>query len=501
MAHRFSPARIKFYRQFLKELPMGMAVLRLKDSRGAGGWQLVAGNAIASRVAGTSVDRFLSLPIIEYHAQSDPSRIQNIFRDVLATRRSRLLGHIRDETNANSAPMFIASAHALDSKCIGILFEDVAALNQTACQLVEAESLLEQMCESAQVIMWRADPVTLEFTRVTKEAHEILGYWVERWFKETDFWRKHAHPEDWEVVRNSCAVAAGDGGKQQFDCRMIRADGRTRWFHVYVKKVTLPAGRAELAGVMVDITDHKSVEQAARKLSARVINAQEEERRRISRDLHDSIGQYLTGLKCTIGAVIRNGDCSDDARKKLEECIETIRVCMDETHSISHMLHPPVLDLLGLAPALRTLADSFAQRSDIRLELDLPDGNERLDAARETALFRIAQECLTNVQRHAHSKVARLRLQYNPRDVLLEIEDQGVGADPALLERLETGKAGKGIGLLKMRERVNELKGTLTIHSNGKGTTVHVQIPRNGTRSSIGNGAKSKAAAASSRIE
>jgi PAS domain S-box-containing protein len=469
---------------------MGMAVLRLRDSRGAGEWQLVATNAIAARVAGISIERFLNLPVIEHHAPRAPSKVPAICAEVLTSRQSRLLGHVRDETNPALAPMYIASVHPLDSDCVGMLFEDVAALNQTACQLVEAESLLEQMCESAQVIVWRADPVTLEFTRVTKEAHEILGYWVERWFKETDFWRKHAHPGDWEVVRKSCAIAAADGGKQEFDCRMIRADGRTRWFHVYVKKVTLPAGRVELAGVMVDVTDHKSVENAARKLSARVIHAQEEERRRISRDLHDSIGQYLTGLKCTIGAVIRNGECGDDTRKKLEECIETIRICMDETRSISYMLHPPILDLLGLAPALRSFTEMFAKRSDIELELDLPSGNERLDTALETALFRIAQECLTNIQRHAHSKFARLRLKYDRRHVELEIEDRGVGADPALLERLQAGKAGKGIGLLKMRERVNELKGTMTIDSNDGGTTVHVRIPRGGGLVAIRGGAK-----------
>ena len=122
---------------------------------------------------------------------------------------------------------------------------------------------------------------------------------------------------------------------------------------------------------MVDITDRKRVEDAARNISARVIRAQEDERRRISRDLHDSLGQYLTGLKCSLGAIMRDPDCNNQLRQKLKDCGETLRICMDETRSISQMLHPPVLDLLGLAPTLRSYAEAFSRRTGIRVEVQV----------------------------------------------------------------------------------------------------------------------------------
>lgn len=492
MAQRFSTAQANFYRQFLKDLPHGMAVLRLKDPHRDASWELVACNSRASRIAGDSVEGFLRLPISEYYMHDNPARLEEIYREVVSSRNSRVLGHVRHEAKPGSA-MIAVSAHALDLHCLAILFEDVSALNQTTRRLLDSESLLDQLCDSTRAIMWRADPVTLEFTNVTKEAREVLGYWIERWRSESDFFRKRVHPNDWELVRQSCAFAAGDGGKQRFDCRMVHADDHTRWFHFYVKKITLPSGRDELAGVMVDITERKRVEEAARNVSARVIRAQEEERRRISRDLHDSIGQYLTGLKCAIGAIMRDPDCNNQLRHKLKDCVESLRICMEETRSISQALHPPILDLLGLAPTLRSHAEGFSRRTGIHLELDFPDGDARLDATHETALFRIAQECLTNVQRHSKSSSARLRLSYGPRDVVLEIEDHGVGVEPDLLDRLELGKTGTGIGLLRMRERVHELKGKFEIHSNGRGMTVRVEIPRYAPPLSIEGAAESHA--------
>ena len=496
MAQRFGASQANFYKQFLKDLPLGMAVLRLNGSRVSKNWELVASNLKASRLAGDSVESFLNLPISEHYARENPERIEEIYREAMESRHSRVLGHIRSETKPGASAMLAVSAHPLDWNCVAILFEDVSELNQTTRRLLDTESLLDQMCDSTQAILWRADPVTLEFTRVTKEARDILGFWIERWQSEIDFFRKHAHPDDWELVRQSCALAAGDGGKQQFDARMIQADGNARWFHFYVKKITLTSGREQLAGVMVDITERKRVEEAARNLSGRVIRAQEDERRRISRDLHDSIGQHLTGLKCAIGGIMRDEDCTGSLREKLRDCVESLRACMEETRSISQTLHPPILDLLGLAPTLRSYADGFSRRTGIRVDLELPEGELRLDPTHEVALFRVAQECLTNVQRHSHASSARLLLAYGARAVVLEVEDQGVGIAGDLLEGLGSGKAESGIGLLGMRERINELKGKLQIHSNGRGTKVRVEIPRYAAPVSISNAGSSQTVAA-----
>jgi signal transduction histidine kinase len=457
---------------------MGMAILCLNQRKGPGTWQLIAANSKAYRIAGSSADAFQKLHIIEHLTLSGSPKLSDVYRDVAIKQRSKLVGHLHSDTVPDANPAFSVSAHPLGSGFIAILFEDISILKQTARKLLDAENLLSNVCETAQVIVWRAEPETLRFTHVTKEARQILGYWLERWHHEVDFWRRHVHPADWETVRKSCALAAAQDSEQRFDCRMFRATSETRWFRVYVKKTFLSPAREELSGVMVDITDQKRVESAARRLSGEIIRAQEQERRRVSRELHDSIGQYLTGLKCTLAAVVRGKECNGEIGEKLRECIDTLGVCIEETRSISQMLHPPALELLGLVPALRAYAEGFSHRTGIELDLDLPDDCERFDVPLETALFRIAQECLTNIQRHARSDFARVRLACDSETITLEIEDRGVGLDPALLERPPQKKNGHGIGLLKMKERVNELNGKLKIDSSGGGAIVHVEIPR-----------------------
>lgn len=467
---------------------MGMAILHLNQRKGASTWQLIAANSKACRIAGSSADAFLKLRIIEHFTPASPAKLSDVYRDVAIKRRSKLVGHILDDLVPDANPAFSVSAHPLGSDCVAILFEDMSVLKLTARKLLDAETLLANLCETAQVIVWRAEPETLRFTHVTKEARQILGYWLERWHHETDFWRKHVHPADWETVRKSCALTAAEDSEQRFDCRMYRANSETRWFRVYVKKTFHSPAHEELSGVMVDITDQKRVESAARRLSGQIIRAQEQERRRVSRELHDSIGQYLTGLKCTLAAVIRGKECNGEIREKLRECLDTLGVCIEETRSISQMLYPPALELLGLVPALRAYAEGFSQRTGIEMDLDLPDDGERFDVALETALFRIAQECLTNIQRHARSDFARMRLAYDSDTITLEIGDRGVGLDPAVLERPSQKKNGHGIGLLKMKERVNELNGKLKIDSSSGGAIVHVEIPRRVPPVEIGYG-------------
>jgi signal transduction histidine kinase len=192
--------------------------------------------------------------------------------------------------------------------------------------------------------------------------------------------------------------------------------------------------------------------------------------------LHDSIGQYLTGLKFGIAEASSDEQCSDQMREKLNECANMVRTCMEEIRSVSNLLHPPLLDILGLVPALRWYARHFSERSAISLELDAPQEMERLDQNTELTLFRIFQECLTNIQRHAKTTHAKVRLSGDEHAIVLEVEDAGVGLPPNLFQQLEI--KGGGIGLLKMRERVAELYGKLEFHSGGKGTLVRAQIPR-----------------------
>ena len=476
MARRLTAPQSGFYKELVAGLPMGMAVIHLADPKDEKTWKLVASNARAEHLGGTSTADFLSLAIADSHHPHSSSRHAALFRRVIARKAPRRLGRLRTGTSPENSEISDVLLCPLAQNCVGILFEKVSRQRNSSRELTEVESRLEQMRESARAIQWRADPATFEFTQVSREARNILGYLPESWLTESNFWKSHTHPEDWKRVEEGCLQAAMGNGRREFECRMFHADGHTLWFRAYVQLADFRAGRKELSGLFVDITDQKRGEESARQLSMRVMQAQEEDRRRISRELHDSIGQYLTGLKFGIAEASSDEHCSDHMREKLNECAEMVRTCMEEIRSVSNLLHPPLLDILGLVPALRWYARHFSERSAISLELDTPPKMERFDQDTELTLFRIFQECLTNIQRHAKTTHARVRLSGDEQAIVLEVEDAGVGLPPNLFQQLEI--KGGGIGLLKMRERVAELYGKLEFHSDGKGTLVRARIPK-----------------------
>lgn len=455
---------------------MGMAVVHLANPKDTRTWKLVASNSIASYLGGPSAADFLALPVVESRSENRLPRHGALFRRVISENAPRWLGQIRREIKAGVPEVVEVLACPLAGNCVGILFEDVSQQKKTLRELMEVESRLEQMRESARAIQWRADAETLQFTHVSKEARNILGFWLERWKMETNFWKRHTLAEDWHLVSSGCSQAAQEEAAREFECRMFHADGRMLWFHAYVQPAGMRAGRPELSGVLVDITAQKRAQESARQLSMRVMQAQEEDRRQISRELHDSIGQYLTGLQFGISDVKSDEQCSDEMREKLNECGNLVRVCMEEIRSVCNLLHPPLLDIMGLIPALRWYARHFSERTDIQVELNMLKEMERLDQETELTLFRIFQECLTNIQRHARTSRAQVRLDGDEQALVLEVEDAGVGLPQGLFQQLEI--TGRGIGLLKMRERVAELHGTIEFHSNGKGTLVRARIPK-----------------------
>jgi signal transduction histidine kinase len=474
----------RFYRELASALPLGTAIIHLADTQEPGTWKLLAANTIATHIAGSSVADFLDLPFAHAIAQTLPAKLANLCTRGILRARPVTLGQVRKRNPSGSQEVYMVRAIPLPGSCIGFLFEDVSLLSTSTVARLEIESLLDHMCGAAGAILWRADPVTLQFNLVKPGAKKVLGYWIERWRHEINFWKNHTHRDDWEVVQEHCTAAAANGHKREFDCRMYSAEGKIRWFRVYVQRTDLPAGRAALNGVMVDVTDQLT-ERAARKLSAQLMQTQEQERKRISRDLHDSVGQYLTGLKLNLAALRGRADCPGDLQDKLQECLDLTETCVEEVRSVSHNLYPPEVELMGLIPALRSYGRHFAERAAIEVRMELPERNERLESDQEIALFRIAQESLTNIQRHAMASSARLRLEVGAETITLEIADTGVGMRPGTLEGVEHGTEGKGIGLLKMRERVHDLGGKLEIESDVQGTVVRAQIPRHNIAAEI----------------
>ena len=226
-----------------------------------------------------------------------------------------------------------------------------------------------------------------------------------------------------------------------------------------------------------DITERKRAEESVRLLSGQLLHLQDQERRRIARDLHDSSGQLLAALGLNLSLVdSENCNMAPRAAKAIQESLGLVQELSRELRTISHLLHPPLLDEVGLASGLRSYLDGFTERSKIRVDLELPDDLGRLPQDLETAIFRIVQECLTNIHRHSGSQVARIRIGRSDGHVSLEVEDRGKGIPPEKREAMDSGGM-PGVGIRGMRERLRHLDGTLEIKSNGRGTVVLARLP------------------------
>ncbi len=213
-------------------------------------------------------------------------------------------------------------------------------------------------------------------------------------------------------------------------------------------------------------------------LAQRLMRAQDDERRRLAQMLHETTAQDLAGLKMHLARLNRTTGHEDESdRAGLSESISLADQVMRQVRTLSYLLHPPFLDETGLLSALRWFAAGFAERSGITVDLELPESLERLPLNTETALFRIVQESLNNIHRHAESEAARIRLARENGALVLAIEDRGRGIPAELLERIRGGYGAAGVGIAGMFERIEQLGGQLEILSSDRGTTVRVRLP------------------------
>ncbi|HEX6802464.1 MAG TPA: ATP-binding protein [Terriglobales bacterium] len=214
--------------------------------------------------------------------------------------------------------------------------------------------------------------------------------------------------------------------------------------------------------------------EALRRLSARLLRVQDEERRRIARELHDSLGQYLTAAKINLDIMARTAKNGSPYLKESQQLIER---AISDTRTLSHLLHPPLLDEAGFVSAAKWYVEGFGKRSGIATQLEISDRLERLAPELETALFRVLQEALTNVHRHSGSKSVQVSLSTEPSVITLSIQDHGKGIPPEALKRFRKSGTNVGVGLAGIRERIKELGGTLLIDSGPTGTLLRVEVP------------------------
>ena len=231
----------------------------------------------------------------------------------------------------------------------------------------------------------------------------------------------------------------------------------------------------QLGIIVVDVTARRNAEEALRKLSGRLLGIQDQERRRIARELHDSLGQYLVGLKIALEMLSQSQ--TEASAALLAECRDILDKSITETRTLSHLLHPPLLDEAGFASAASWFVTGFSQRSGIPVSLEVPPDLPRLPESVEIALFRILQESLTNVHRHSRAPSAEIKVEADAEQVSIEVRDHGRGIPGYILRHVDGEGAKLGVGLAGMRERIHELGGVFEVLSDEHGTAVRASVP------------------------
>jgi len=350
-----------------------------------------------------------------------------------------------------------------------VTHEDVTESRQTTETRQKAAEHLRRLLDATHILPWEADFSTSMYTYVGEQAVDILGYPLEDWY-EPDFWPKHLHPADRERAMATATRYIQTRNNYELEFRMLARGGRIVWLHNIVTVDREDGIPRTVRGFSIDITESKVKEAALSELSGRLINAQEEERRRVARELHDDLNQRMALLSIEmeqLGQAIK----PRALRRRLESLQSQAREISADIHRLSYKLHPSKLDHLGLGAAIRSLCQELSEAGQLDVELtqdELPE----LPKDITLCVFRIAQEALRNSVKHSGAKTARVTLGYQDHEITLSVSDDGSGFD------MYSDAMRRGLGFTSMRERLRIVNGTMNVQSRpNEGTTIKVSVP------------------------
>lgn len=290
------------------------------------------------------------------------------------------------------------------------------------------------------------------------------------------------HPDDLDTNRSLYdEVIQGKVDRYQIKQRYIRGDGDTRSARVTISALRAGDGTLRYCVAMVeDVTSQELAEHTLLQMSKRLLRIQEEEQRRIAREVHDSTSQEMTALTLNLGALRASSTLPVKARQQVEESLALAKRVAREIRTFSYLLHPPLLNELGLWAAVRMFVQEFRERSGLHVDLEIADSleSEHLDSDQQMAIYRFVQEALANVHRHSGSETAAVQFRVDSGTIEASVADQGKGIPLPLLKEIQNseGLAG-GVGVSGMRERVGFVGGQLEINSDERGTTFTAMIP------------------------
>jgi PAS domain S-box-containing protein len=362
------------------------------------------------------------------------------------------------------AALLVMLAQAL--LIVGLLWQR-ARKRKAEAVLRESEERFRLLADSTPAMIWMCDPqgkITYVNSRgmAFGDARPAPGY--------GHGWMEFIHPDDRPELSNLIATALKDRQTFSHEYRLRRRDGEYRWMYdVASPRVNGDGSFAGFIGSVIDTTDQKLAQQALERVSGQLIEAQEKERRRIARELHDDICQRLGLLSVEIDEARRSSNVSD---RQLEEIRNHSIEIAQEVHAMSRRLHSAKLEYLGLVPTLKGFCEEMSKKHEVGVEFTDRDVPQHLSPDISLCLFRVAQEALNNAVKYSGANRFAVELRGSPGEVILEVTDWGAGFD------VDEAKQNRGLGLVSMQERVNLVEGRYSIESNpGKGTRIIAVVP------------------------
>jgi PAS domain S-box-containing protein len=470
-ARKVAEQALRDKQRFIEQMTMNIPAVILVVNEAE---ECVEANVFASTLLGYSYAELLQLPLAQLIVQNQPKTIRELatLAEAWPSAEPELSLKCKDGRSVPVIGRIVLNITAGQHLFVAL---DISERRAAEEQLRKSEEHFRTLVERSPAIIYRGEWTgNLRLTYITPNVQQLLGYTSQDLLQQSGLPDNAYHPEDVAPLLHAIEISR-TSGVGQFEYRIRNKDGVYHW--VLDQWGFLPASN-ECIGYMLDITDRKLMETALvrsrselRKLATRLSAGYEEERARLAREVHDALGQNLTVLKIRIEYLLREltaGDCQfTDMVRELNPVVDQT---IEHVHQFIGQLRPVILDELGLTPAIEWLVHEFTDQTDLTVDLDLPGQMPDIERTLAISLYRIVQEALTNVVRHAKATHVQITLATTAQQVTLSIQDDGCGFNTNL------AKSPKSLGIIGMRERIAPWNGLLRIESNpNQGTTVYVE--------------------------